>query len=110
MSEIELRVTPEALRQKAGEFTDLVRAMRSHAARISSLSGRTRNYWQGRAGDQDRAGFRMYLEELSPELDRLDGQIQRLLNMAGVYRSAEADAAGTMASLKTDIIGEDWLL
>ena len=110
MAEIVLRVTPEVLRQKAGKFTDMVRTMRSHAARISSLSGRTRNYWQGCAGEQDRAGFRMYLDELGPELERMDGQITRLLNIAGVYRTAEEDAADTIAALKTDIIGEDWLL
>ncbi|MBQ9346361.1 MAG: hypothetical protein IJT94_03345 [Oscillibacter sp.] len=110
MAEIVLRVTPEVLRQKAGEFTDMVRTMRSHAARISSLSGRTRNYWQGSAGEQGRAGFKAYLEELTPELERMDGQITRLLKMAGVYRAAEADAVDAMAALKTDIIGEDWLL
>lgn len=104
MAEIVLRVTPEVLEQKAEEFSTILDGIRSSFDQILNISSRTKGYWQGEAGDQDRKGYASYEEEVQAVLKRLEEHPADLLSMAGIYRTAEKEAVSTNAALQTDQI------
>lgn len=99
-----LRVTPETLENKAEEFSDVVKEIRTHFDRIESVSAKTKGYWQGEAGSTDRESFASYKDSISFLLRRLEEHPEDLLAMAGIYRSAEKDIASNNAQLKTNEI------
>ena len=104
MADIVLRVTPEVLERKADEFTDIISDIKARFDKIENISLRTKGYWQGEAGDQDRAGYASYKDDISFIIRRLQEHPTDLLAMAGIYREAERAAANTNAALKTDQI------
>ena len=104
MAEFNLRVTPETLEQKAGEFTGLIQEIKGRFDRIQSVASKTKSYWRGEAGDQDREGYASFQEDIDFVLRRLEEHPDDLLQMAGIYRKAERDVAGTNATLKIDLI------
>ena len=104
MAEFKLRVTPETLEQEAGEFTDLIREIKGRFDRIQSVASKTKSYWRGEAGDQDREGYASFQEDIDFVLRRLEEHPDDLLQMAGIYRQAERDVTSTNAALKTDLI------
>lgn len=104
MANIVLRVTPEVLERKADEFTNIVHDLKAHFDKIESIVAKTRGYWQGEAGDQDRAGYASYKDDITFLLHRLQEHPTDLLSMAGIYREAERDVTSINAKLKTDQI------
>lgn len=104
MADIVLRVTPEVLQQKSGEFTEIVKKIQAHFDRIESISTKTKGYWQGDAGTRDRENYASYKDDIQFIIRRLQEHPTDLLTMAGIYREAERDAAATNAQLKTDQI------
>lgn len=104
MADIVLRVTPEILERKADEFTGIIQEIKTHFDKIESIADRTKGYWQGEAGDQDRTGYASYKDDIAFILRRLQEHPTDLLSMAGIYREAERDVASTNAALKTDQI------
>lgn len=86
---IELKVTPEILQQKAGEFTGIVTEIEQRFERIEDISSKTRGYWNGEAGDQDRRGYESFKEEITYVLGRLKEHPDDLLRMAGIFKAAE---------------------
>lgn len=104
MADIVLRVTPEVLQQKSGEFTDIIKEIKTHFDRIESISAKTKGYWQGDAGTRDRESYASYKDDIQFIIRRLQEHPTDLLTMAGIYREAERDAAATNAQLKTDQI------
>ena len=104
MANIVLRVTPEVLERKAGEFDGIIRKIETSFSRIEAISSKTRAYWRGAAGDKDREGYASYQDDISFILGRLKEHPTDLLTMAGIYREAESDVKGKNAALKTDVI------
>ena len=89
MADIRLSVSPETLRRTAMEMNALLRKIRLHASRIQDISGRTRGYWQGDAGTQDRSGYRECAEELLEAARNLENRSVTLMRMAGVYQELD---------------------
>lgn len=104
MANLVLRVTPETLEKKASEFTAIINEIKGHFDQIEAVSARTKGYWQGEAGDKDRAGYASYKDDISYIIRRLQEHPADLLSMAGIYREAERDVVSTNAALKTDQI------
>ena len=104
MADMVLRVTPEVLERKADEFESVVREIKARFDRIEAASAKTKGYWQGEAGDQDRSGYGSYREDIRFVIGRLQEHPSDLLTMAGIYRKAEQDVSSTNAALKTDQI------
>ena len=101
---ITLKVTPEVLERKAGEFTSIIKDIQSHFDRIQQISSKTKGYWQGDAGDRDREGYVSFKEDTAYLLKRLREHPDDLLKMAGIYRKAETEAKKMAGQLKTDQI------
>lgn len=104
MADIVLRVTPEVLQQKSGEFTEIVEKIQAHFDRVESISTKTKGYWQGDAGTRDRESYASYKDDIQFIIRHLQEHPTDLLAMAGIYREAERDAAATNAQLKTNQI------
>ena len=104
MASLVLRVTPEALEKKAEEFTGIVNEIKARFDQIEAVSARTKGYWQGEAGDKDRAGYESYKDDISNVIRRLQEHPTDLLSMAGIYREAETDVVSKNAALKVDQI------
>lgn len=104
MAEIQLSVAPESLRATATEIMDILRNVRSRAARIQNLSDRTRGYWRGDAGEEDRVGYRACGEELLNAARRLELRSVSLLKLSGLYQEMETKAEEVGASLNADSI------
>lgn len=104
MANLILRVTPEVLEKKAEEFTGIINEIKGHFDQIEAVSDRTKGYWQGEAGDKDRAGYASYKDDINFIIHRLQEHPADLLSMAGIYREAEKDVVGVNAALKTDQI------
>ena len=103
MADMVLRVTPETLERKASEFTDIVRDIQQRFDKIATISSKTKGYWQGEAGDQDRTGYASYQDDIAFILRRLQEHPTDLLSMAGIYREAERGRrAGTLSDAELD--------
>ena len=98
---ITLRVTPQVLRQKSGEFTTVIRDIENRFRTIEDISDRTRGYWVGDAGDRDRKGYDSFQEEITYIARRLNEHPTDLLQRAGIYEQAERAVVSVDASLKT---------
>lgn len=104
MADIILRVTPEVLRQKAGEFTDIIKEIKQHFKRAEEIAAKTKGYWQGEAGMRDRESYASFQEDIQYIVSRLEEHPRDLLTMAGIYSEAEQAVAGTNAKLQTNLI------
>lgn len=102
--DITLRVKPEALKQKSSEFTRIIDDIDRRFQRILDISGKTRGYWIGEAGDKDRQGYSSYQTDITYILKRLREHPVDLLEQAGIYEEMENKAAQRNAALKTDTI------
>lgn len=104
MADIVLRVTPDVLRQKSGEFTDIIKQIKAHFDRVESISAKTKGYWQGDAGTRDRESYASYKSDIQYIVRRLEEHPTDLLTMAGIYSEAEKTVVATNAQLKTNEI------
>lgn len=104
MAEILLSVSTETLRQASMEMMEILRNVRLRAMRIRDISVRTRGYWQGDAGEQDRAGYRLYAEELSQAAKRLESRSVTLMKLAGVYQEMEQDVESSNKTLNPEAV------
>lgn len=104
MADFVLRVTPEALRQKAGEFTDIIQDIQRHFNRAEEIAAKTRGYWLGEAGTRDRESYASYQEDIQFIIRRLEEHPADLLAMAGIYSEAEQAVTETNAQLQTNLI------
>lgn len=104
MADFTFRVKPEELERKSSEFSKIVQSIEQHFRRIDEISGKTRGYWRGEAGDKDREGYDSYQDDITFIIRRLKEHPDDLLKMAGIYKQAE-QKVGTMSSkLKVDQI------
>lgn len=104
MADIQLSVSPETLRRTATEMTEVVKKIRLRAARIQDISNRTRGYWQGDAGSQDRAGYGDCGEELLEAARKVENRAVTLMKLAGVYEEVENKIGELNAGFRLDHI------
>ena len=104
MADFVLRVDANVLRQKSSEFTVIINELKTHFDQIEDVSKRTKGYWQGEAGDKDRAGYESFKDEISYIIKRLQEHPVDLLKMAGLYEETEQGIVTTNEILRTDLI------
>lgn len=105
MAEVQLAVSPETLLVTATEMLSVLQNVRFRAGRIRDISARTRGYWQGDAGEEDRTGYRLYIEEAINAARRLESRSVSLLKLSGLYQETERKAEENVnANLNMDSI------
>ena len=104
MAYFAFRVKPEELERTSSEFSKLVDSIERHFQRIDEVSGKTRGYWRGDAGDRGREGYAFYEDDISFIIKRLREHPVDLLKMAGIYKQGEQRVADISSKLKVDQI------
>ena len=102
--DIQLRVTPEALKTKADDVSQLTAKLESQFNDILDTANRTSSYWVGIAGDTARLQFSAQQDDIETILKRFREHPTDLLNMAGVYEGAEKMALEENNKLDADVI------
>ncbi len=104
MNEFALRVQPEELKAQASVFQEIVKDIQKNFDEFQNIGLRTKGYWVGEAGDKARLNAASYQEDMAALLQRLQEHPTELLQIAGLYSEAEADAEDIASSLRTDLI------
>lgn len=98
-----IRVTPEALKNQSGLVAADIKEIEKHWEAISDLVAGTRNYWEGEAAGEHTGIYNDLKDEISGLIKRLGQNPVKLQMMAGVYDAAETKAEATAAELPADV-------
>ena len=101
---INLRVTPDELKAKAKEAEDAVSRMKGDFNKLNTAINSTHSYWEGRAGDLHRKLYNDKAEEIQQILNMLGAYATDLLQMAGIYETAENKNKAAALSLNDSFI------
>lgn len=104
MAGMEFSVTPQELIQKAEAMEQAIVSLKKDYADLKSLINRTSGYWIGEGGDSCRRMFMDRQEELEEMLERMRDHPEKLLNIAGVYRSGEEKIVQEHMRLPVDFL------
>ena len=103
MAGIVLSVKPEELQAEVENMRSCLKTLRMHFESINVTMKNTGNYWHGEAGDADRIEFenaRRTFESIYLDLSK---QPDKLLQIAGIYKSTETNIDSMNDMLRTDI-------
>lgn len=101
---VTIQVTPEVLQETAGKVKNLSQALQEDFAGLQQVVQNSRYYWEGAAADQYRSTFRQKSSDTEQMLSRISRFPDELLQMAGIYRSAETDNTRRAEALPTNFI------
>lgn len=104
MAGIQLKVSTDVLKTKAGEISGQIRNVENNWNRIHDLIQNSKSYWKGEASDKHRKFLKQNNEDMKKLLKRLQEHPVDLQKMAGIYVEAEAEAAQVSSSLPDDVI------
>jgi len=105
MSEIRIKVTPEALQAKAGEVSVEISNIENQWKKIQQIIKASKGYWEGDASNEHQQMIqKKQKENIDKTIKSLKAKPQTLLEMAGIYKGAETTAKASAGSLPTDII------
>lgn len=102
---VELKVSPEVLRQTAEELEKEISRISREFDLIESDISLTRIWWEGEASEAHIAQYEGMREEIRETLARLQSSPVTLLQMAGLYSQTDSeleDLSGQM--LSADVI------
>lgn len=99
-----VRVESEKLEQAAGEINDRISKLNAAFEGMTEAMNRTQGYWIGEAGDAHRRVFLEQQPRREEVIARLSEQVSDLMQMAGVYVSAEKENVQLAQSLLGDVI------
>ncbi len=99
-----LKVTPEALQQKAEEVRANIQRLQVEFYDIQDIVSRTSGYWVGNSGDKARREFNRKKDDTDKVIRRFAEHPPELLAMAGIYTDTEQKIASEEKSLVTDVI------
>lgn len=101
---IVLKVTPEVLTKMAEELQKQIDDIKLQFDVIDTEINRTRSFWEGDASDTHKNQYDALKDGIEESVRRLKNHPVNLLEMAGVYKETEAEAAAVTQSLLTDVI------
>ncbi len=101
---ITLKVQPDALKTKASEVENDIKALEKHFNSIQDIVARTSGYWVGNAGDKARKEFNSQKESTTKVIKRFREHPTDLLVMAGIYDESERAMTQENQKLETDVI------
>ncbi len=104
MADFQLNVSIDVLKSKADEITAQITRIERNWNNLCSLVNASKGYWEGEAGNYHRKILADNTEDFQTILKRLKEHPRDLLNMAGVYQSAEDTAANIANELRADVI------
>ena len=100
----EVKVTPEVLCGQADEVENLVKEIRLEFDYIKSFMDKTKVYWIGYGGNNNRAYYDAQKKELEIIFKRLMEHPKDLRTMAGIYNKTEKEIVSNAKSLPIEVI------
>lgn len=104
MENFTIHVNPEQLRVKANSVQSSISVMRSAVAEISRIDNEFKDYWGVMAREAKNNEMKTYMGFVETVLARLSEHPADLMQMAGIYDTAEKENTGKSADLMTDVI------
>lgn len=101
---IELKVAPEVLTRMAQDIETKIGDIKTQFDGIDSDIGRTLSFWEGDASDSHKKQYDAMKDEIQESVNRLKGQPEKLLRMAGLYSETEAQQVAAAQTLSADVI------
>ena len=102
MAGIVLSVKPEELEAEVENMRAYLRTLKVHFDAINDTMKNTDNYWRGDAGDTDRIEFETAGRTFESIYLDLAKQPDKLLQIAGIYKSTETNIDSMNDMLRTD--------
>lgn len=104
MASINLKVSPEELKKKAGEITKEISAIEKDFEKIDQYVTGTKKYWEGEASDVHIKGYNKMKDDFKTIIKRLKEHPTDLQTMAGVYEETENAIKTIVTALPTDVL------
>ncbi len=101
---VQIRVTPQVMRNQAQEVKRLGIEMQNRFKELESIMSRTKNYWIGDAGDVHRKMYNERKSDIATMLKRLKEHPDDLIMIAANYDEAERENVSKSAPLPSDVI------
>lgn len=104
VGDVQIRVTPVKLREKAATVTTNINAMQNCFDELEQIINRTSYYWIGEAGDMHRQMYQEQKDAVVEMMKRLNEHPRDLVTIAGQYEVTEQEVAAIGESLSGDVI------
>lgn len=99
-----LKVTPEVLKQMAGDIDTQIDDIKKQFDMIDEEIKRTKAFWEGDACDTHQKQYQSLTDEISESVTRLKANPSNLLKMAGLYTETEETTKAIAMKLPEDVI------
>lgn len=99
-----VRVSTEEMYRKANEVAGQIRTLQELFDQAGQIVARTQGYWIGEAGELHRALMRAREPDIEAILQRLNGHVNQLEQMAANYVAREEQVAAIAGALPADVI------
>lgn len=100
---MKLKVTPEALKEFAGQMTQEIETVKNCFKSIDTEITGTQKYWKGEASDEHIKRYK----EIKPDADKVVSKLteapKNLLEIAGIYVESEDANSQLAMTLPIDI-------
>ncbi|SFB82434.1 hypothetical protein [Butyrivibrio sp. YAB3001] len=105
--EITLNVSTDRLKVQKGYIDTDINNMRNDIMQLTNKINDTSGYWNGEAGNKQRADYTDKLGKITSMLDRLGTYPDRIMTMAGIYDAGEemAETISSMLSPDAQLFG-----
>lgn len=104
MAGFQLKVTPDVLKTQAQTIQNEIGVVEKQWSNIETLINRSKGYWEGEASQQHIKYYGEVKKPVKQVIKRLKEHPTDLLKMAGIYDTAEKEAAGLTNSLPDEVI------
>lgn len=104
MAEITIRVNPEVLISKASDIERGLQAIERDLRNINTQITNSKSFWEGDASNAHQERYQRINAEIEKLMPKLTKNPSNLLQMAGIYRSAERDSQAVAQSLPSNPI------
>lgn len=104
MADFKLKVKPDVLKSQAQAIKSEISSIEKQWANIEILIKRSKGYWEGEASQQHQKYYNEVKESVRKVIRRLKEHPDDLLKMAGIYDTAEKQAASLANTLPDDVI------
>lgn len=102
--EVQIKVSPNVLRQKAESIEEQIELISGNWEALKQTVIGLRSYWTGEASSFHQKEFASYTKEIDELLKKLEKYPIDLMTMAGVYQKTESIADGIASLLSGDVI------
>lgn len=104
MAGFQLKVKTEVLQAQAANVSSEISKIEKEWKNIETLIKRSKGYWEGEASNQHIQYYQEVKDPVNKVISRLKEHPTDLLKMAGIYSTAEQEAAGLTNALPDEVI------